>query len=60
MEGQMACATKMCAGYMRRYSRNATKRHQSYAWNITKNLILEFIKILSTPWHGAVDQDWRS
>ena len=25
-----------------------------------ENLNLKFIEILLTPWHGAVDQDWRS
>ena len=35
-----------------------TKKCDSYMWNIARNL--NFIDISSTPWCGAVDQDWRS
>ena len=34
------------------------KKCDQKVWNITINL--NFIKNLSTPWHGSVDQDWRS
>ena len=27
---------------------------------VSQNLNLKFIEMSSTPWHGAVDQDWRS
>ena len=37
-----------------------TEKHTSYTWNVARNLNLKFIKNLNTPWHGAVDQDWRS
>ena len=60
MEGCPIGATKMCEGYMWRSTRNMTEKHTSYTWNVTGNLNLNFIKNSSTPWHGAVDQDWRS
>ena len=28
--------------------------------HVTINTNLKFIENSSTPWHGAVDQDWRS
>ena len=36
------------------------QQHKSYTWNVTGNLNLNFVKNLSTHWHGDVDQDWRS
>ena len=60
MEGQRVCMTKMHEGYMWRSIRNVTERHTTYMWNVTRNMNLKFIKNLSTPWHGPVDQDWRS
>ena len=60
MEGHLIGVTKTCEGYMWRLTRNMTKKHTSYMWNITRNSNLNFIGNLSTPWHGAVDQDWRS
>ena len=59
VEGHLVGATKMCEGYMRRSTGNTTEKCTSYTWNVTRNLNLNFIKNLSTPWHGAVDQDWR-
>ena len=60
MEGHLVGATKMCEGYIWRLLGNATKKHISNTQNVTRNLNLNFVKNLSTPWHGAVDQDWRS
>ena len=58
MGGHVVGATKTCEGYTWRLTRNATKKHTSYTGNVTKTLNLIFVKTLSTPWHGAVDQDW--
>ena len=60
MEGHLIGVTKMCEGYMWRLIGNVTEKHTSYTWNITRNSNLNFVKNLSTPWHGAVDQDWTS
>ena len=60
MEGCLIGVTKTQEGYMWRSRRNVTKKHTSYMWNITRNSNMNFVKNLSTPWHGAVDQDWRS
>ena len=60
MEGHLKGMTKTCEGYMWRSTGNATKKCTSYTWNIAGNSHLNFIKNSSTPWHGAVDQDWRS
>ena len=60
MEGWMVCTTKMHAGYTWRLTRYVTEKCTSYTWNVTRNLDLEFIENSSTPWHGAVDQDWGS
>ena len=59
MAGWMLCMTKMHVGYIWRSIRNATEMHTSYTWNIARNLNLKFIENSSTPWDGAVDQDWR-
>ena len=50
-------ATKTCEDYTWRLTGNLTKEHTSYMWNVTMNLNLNFT---CPPWHGAVDQDWRS
>ena len=61
MEGHhLVGVTKMHEGYTWRLTRNATKKHTSYTWNVTRNSNLNFVENSSTPWHGAVDQDWRS
>ena len=60
VEGCLVGVTKIHEGYTWRLTGNATKKHTSYMWNITRNLNLNFIENSSTPWHGAVDQDWRS
>ena len=60
VEGHLLGMAKMHEGYMWRLIGNATKMCKSYMWNVARNLNLNFIKNLSTPWHGAVDQDWRS
>ena len=59
-EGHYIGVTKMHEGYMWRSTGNMTKECTSYMWNIARNLILNFVENSSTPWHGAVDQDWRS
>ena len=60
MEGHLINVTNMHEGYMWRLTGNMTEKHTSYTWNVTGNLQLNFIENSSTPWHGAVDQDWRS
>ena len=60
MEGHLIGVTNMGECYTWRLIRNGTKKCTSYMWNITRNSNLNFIKNSSTPWHGAVDQDWRS
>ena len=60
MEGNLVGVTKTCEGYTWRLTGNVTEKNTSCTWNIAINLNLNFIKNLSTPWHGAVDQDWRS
>ena len=56
----MVSVTKMCEGYTWRsfgnYNQNAYRLHVEHH----KDLNLKFIEISSTPWHGAVNQDWRS
>ena len=37
-----------------------TERDTNYMWKVRRNLNLKFIEMLSTPWCGAVDQDWMS
>ena len=58
MEGHLIDATKMHEGYTGRSTRHVTKKCTSYMWNVTGNL--DLVKNSSTPWCGAVDQDWRS
>ena len=60
MEGHFIGVTTTGESCMWRSIGNATKEHVSYMWNVTRNLNLNFVKNSSTPWHGAVDQDWRS
>ena len=60
VEGHLLGATKTCEGYTWRLTGNVTKKHTSYTWNIMRNSNSNFITNSSTPWHGAVDQEWRS
>ena len=60
MEGCLIGVTKIHGGYTWRLTGNATKKCTSNTWNIARNLKLNFVKNLSTPWHGAVDQEWMS
>ena len=60
MEGHLVGVTKMHEGYMWRLTANATKKCTSYTWNVARNSNLNFDKNLSTPFHGAVHQDWWS
>ena len=39
-----------------KHNQNVCKLHVEHH----ENLNLKFIEISSTPWHGAVDQDWQS
>ena len=59
VEGHLVGVTKMCEGYMWRSTGNMTKKCTSYMWNVTRNLNLNIVENSSTPWHGAVDQNWR-
>ena len=60
MEGHLIGATKMCEGYTWRSTGNVTEKHISYMWNVARDLNLNFVENSSTPWHSAMDQDWRS
>ena len=60
MQGHLIGVTKLHEGYTWGLTGNVTKKQKSYMWNVTRNLNLNFIKNLSTPCHGAVDQDQRS
>ena len=60
VEGHYIGVTKMCEGYTLRSTGNMTEKHTTYTWNVTRNSNFNFIKTLSTPWHGAVDQDYWS
>ena len=68
VEGHFVGMTKMDEGYtwkvglyyiwrsLRKCDQKAYKSHVEHC----KNSNLKFIEILSTPWHAAMDQDWRS
>ena len=76
VEGHLICVTKMHEDYTWKvrwyvqprsmqvthggWSGSVTTWYTSYTWNVGRNLNLKLIEILSTPCHGAVDQDWRS
>ena len=60
VECQLIDVTKMCEGCMWRSIGNVTKKQKSYMCNVSRNSNLNFVKNSSTPWHSAVDQDWRS
>ena len=56
----MICVTKMHAIYMWRLIRKCDQKAYKLHMECHKNSNLKFIENLSTPWCGAVDQDWRS
>ena len=60
VESQMLSMTKMCEGYTWRSSKKCDQKAYKLRMEHCKNLNLKFINISSTPWHGAMDQDWRS
>ena len=60
MEGWMVSMTKTQEGYTWRSFKKCDQKAYKLHVKCHKNLNLKFIKISSTPWHGAVDQDWRS
>ena len=61
MEGHYLGVTKMHVGDTWRSTGNVTEKCTSNTWNIIKKFEFELHqKNLSTPWHGTMDQDWRS
>ena len=60
VEGHFVGVTKTHEGYMWGSRGNVTEKHASFTWNVTRSSNLNLIEYLSTPWHTAVDQDWRS
>ena len=60
VEGLMVSVAKMHEGYMWRSDAKCDQKAYSLHMDHHKSLILKFIEISSTPWHGSVDQDWRS
>ena len=60
MECWTLSMTNTCEGYTwRSFGKYDCKVHKLHM-ECQKNLNLKFVEILSTPCHGAVDQDWRS
>ena len=60
MEDHFVGATKTWGDYMWRLFRKHDQKVCKLHVECCKNLNLKFIEISSTPWCGAVDQEWRS
>ena len=60
MEGWMVSVAKMHDGYTWRSDEKCNQKVYKLHMECCKDSNLKFMETLSTPWHGAVNQDWRS